>query len=812
VPPPSDRASLPAALRRAAQAWRRLRERRPAARVALAAGALWLLGAWHVAVAPFPLLTRLELALADLRQSWALPPVGAPRDDIVIVDVDDASLHALGRWPWPRDRLARLVDTLFEDDHVAALGLDLVLAEPDDQARVVRDALRDLDRLGSGDPALRAGVARWQHVLQADADHDARLARAIANRPVTLAYHFAYGGDPPAAAPASRDGRPAPITEPDVLPAAALAMTPWRGIEVPVPELLHAAGALGFINELADADGQLRSTPLVTAYGGAVYESFGIALWRQWHHVSAVRPVVARGTAGGPPRLTGLQLSDAAGEPLRTLRVDERGAVTLPYRRALEPGNSPGSGRFRYLPAADVLAHRVGPRELAGRLVLLGSSAPGLADVRATPVSRILPGVEVHAQLLAGLEDGDLSVRPDWAPGFELVLLAGVLAAVAAAVRRLAGPAAVLALAGVVAALLAGDLLALAARGWALPVASSLTGALLLGGGGVVANYLGEWRARRSLARLFGHYLPPERVRAMASDPERFLDVASSAENRELTILFCDLRGFTTMSETLAPERLREVLNLYFSRMSEVIHAHGGTLDKFIGDAVMAFWGAPQADARHAEHAVRAALAMAAAVAPLNAELAARGLPALAPCMGLASGVVCVGDLGSALRRSYTAVGDGVNLAARVESATREYGVALLVADTTRAAAGELPGCAWVEVDEVAVKGRAQLVTLYLPLPLPASGDAAEIAGFHEQLGLWRLAQASLRGHHGDSSPPGSTPAARAVASTRLTELLEARSLPPPLRALASRQLARLAHRTGSPPAASADPPTPPTA
>jgi adenylate cyclase len=812
VPPPSARASLPAALRRAGEAWRRLRQRRPAVPVVLAATVVWLLGAWHVAVAPFPLLTRLELALADLRQSWALPPVDAPRDDIVIVDVDDASLHALGRWPWPRDRLARLVDTLFEDDRVAALGMDLVLAEPDDQGRVVRDALRDLDRLGAADPGLRAGVARWQHALEVDADHDARLAQAIANRPVTLAYHFAYRDDPLAAAPARRADLPAPVTEPDVLPARALAMAPWRSIEVPVPELLHAAGALGFINELADADGQLRSTPLVTAYGGAVYESFGVALWRQWHHVSAARPVVARGAAGGPPRLTGLQLSDASGELLRTLRVDERGAVTLPYRRAVSPGNSPGTGRFRYIPAADVLSHRVGPRELAGRVVLLGSSAPGLADVRATPVSRILPGVEVHAQLLAGLEDGDLSVRPDWAPGFELVLLAGVLAAVAAAVRRLAGPAAVLALAGILAALVAGDVFALALRGWALPVAASLTGALVLGGGGVVANYLSEWHSRRSLARLFGHYLPPERVRAMANDPDRFLDVASSAENRELTILFCDLRGFTTMSETLAPERLREVLNLYFSRMSEIIHAHGGTLDKFIGDAVMAFWGAPLADPQHAAHAVRAALAMAAAVEPLNAELAARGLPALAPCMGLASGVVCVGDLGSALRRSYTAVGDGVNLAARVESATRDYGLALLVADTTRAAAGELPGCAWIEVDEVTVKGRAQPVTLYVPLAQPESGDGAEIARFHEQLGLWRLARESLRGHHDDSSPPASMPSACAVATTRLTELLEARSAPPPLRALASRQLARLANRTGRPPAASDDPPTPPTA
>ena len=688
-------------------------------------------------------------------------------------------------------------ETLFDDDHAAALGIDLVLAEPDDQARTVHDALASLTQLAPEDAALRAGVARWQGTLEARADHDARLARALAGHPVTLAYHFNHQGDP--AAPVPRE-LPPPITEPHVLPASALTVTPWQGVEVPVPALLRAAQGSGFINALPDADGELRSTLLVTGYGGAVYESFALSVWRQWHRVGAPRPVVRRGDAGGPPRLIGLQLTSAEGEPLRALRVDPRGAVTLPYRAARQPGTSPGTGRFRYIPAADVLAHRVGARELAGRVVLIGSSAPGLADLRATPVHRALPGIEVHAQLVAGLEDNDLSVRPDWSPGFELLLLALVLTAVTMAVRRLAGPVAVLALGAILALLLLSDLWALVGRGWAIPIAAPLAAGLLLGVLGVVANYLSEWRSRRSLAQLFGHYLPPERVRAMASDPERFLDVASSAENRELTVLFCDLRGFTPMSENMPPERLRELLNLYFLRMSQIIQGHGGTLDKFIGDAVMAFWGAPLPDDQHAAHAVQAALAMIAAVGPLNAELAERGLPPLAPCIGLATGVVCVGDLGSALRRSYTAVGDGVNLAARIEGATRTYDVSLLVADTTRAAAGELPGVEWVEVDEVAVKGRSQRVTLYVPLALSDAasssstpGLAQEITAFHEQLGLWRLARDALRGHHGISSRTAASSSARAVAHARLTELLAARPASLPLHALAAHRLARIA-------------------
>lgn len=784
--------------------WRRALERiqgwHPTLRLSLVATVLWLVGAWHIVVAPIGPLTRLELALDDVRQSTALAPVAKPRDDIVIVDVDDASLRELGRWPWPRDRLATLVETLFDDDHAAALGIDLVLAEPDDQARTVRDALATLTKLAPEDAALRASVARWHATLEEGANHDARLARAIAVHPVTLAYHFHHQADPAAPGASAARELPTPITEADVLPASVLATTPWQGVEAPLPELMHAAAATGFINALPDADGELRSTLLVTGYGGAVYESFALSLWRQWRHVSALRPVIRRGEAGGPPRLTGLQLTSEDGEPLRSLRVDPRGAVTLPYRAAQHPGASPGTGRFRYIPAADVLAHRVGRAELEGRVVLLGSSAPGLADLRATPVHRALPGIEVHAQLMAGLEDNDLSLRPDWSQGFELLLLAAALAAVTAAVRRLAGPVAMLALLAILATLLLCDLWALTGRGWIIPIAAPLSAGLLVGVLGIVANYLGEWHARRSLAQLFGHYLPPERVRAMASDPERFLDVASSAENRELTVLFCDLRGFTPMSEKMAPERLRELLNLYFLRMSQIIHGHLGTLDKFIGDAVMAFWGAPEPDAQHAAHAVQAAMAMIAAIGPLNDELAQRGLPPLSPCIGLATGVVCVGDLGSALRRSYTAVGDGVNLAARIESTTRNYDVPLLVADVTRAAAGELPGCEWVEVDEVAVKGRSQLVTLYLPLAVPGAAMSSpghdseeEITAFHEQLGLWRLARDALRGHHGNGTRLAIPPDARAVAHARLTELLAARPASAELRALAAHRLATLA-------------------
>jgi len=242
APPPAWRRAL-----------RRLRTGHPTLRLSLVAVLLWALGAWHITVRPIEPLTRLELALDDVRQSTALAPVPAPRDDIVIVDIDDASLRALGRWPWPRDRIATLVDTLFAEDHVAALGIDLVLAEPDDQARSVRAALSSLTRLAPEDAALRASVARWQGTLEARADHDALLAQALSGRAVTLAYHFNHESDaaapgsaavvPPESAQQAQRELPPPVTEADVLPASALSTAPWQGVEVPVAPLLRGPRA-----------------------------------------------------------------------------------------------------------------------------------------------------------------------------------------------------------------------------------------------------------------------------------------------------------------------------------------------------------------------------------------------------------------------------------------------------------------------------------------------------------------------------------------------------------------------------------------
>ncbi len=665
----------------------------------LAAGALLLLGAWHAVISPLPPLARLDTLLDDLQQRQAAASAPAtPHPDIVVVDIDEASLGAVGRWPWPRERLAALVDELAQRQRVAAIGFDLVFAEPDPGVWPALAALAE------SEPSLAAPLAAHGVAWRERLDQDVRFAAALARAPVPVvlgAYVTADRGG------ARHGALPPPWLPGHDAEGRSYRLPPWSGYGANLARLAEAAPRVGVFNALPDDDGVLRRVPALVRLDDGLQPSLALALWRELTGRPAVHAESSPVSGGAELDALVFEADTTRAGPgqLRRLQLDDQGALRVPFTSV---------GRFRHVPVAALLAGQIAPGHLAGQVVLVGSSAPGLADLRPTPIHPALPGVDVHAHLLAGLLAGDMPYRPAWAAGFELAQLLLVLGLTAFAASRLGPGWALAAAAALGLALLAGHGLAAAGPGWVLPRASALVLGGVLGVGVLLVSFLREWDGRRSLFRLFSLYLPADRARALARDGA---GQAMAADNRELTVLFCDLRGFTSLSEGLAPDALRELLNLYFSRATEVIHAHGGTLDKFIGDAVMAFWGAPQAQPDHARRAVEAALALAASLPALNVELAARGLPTLRLGVGLATGVACVGDLGSRLRRSYTAVGDTVNLAARLEALTRELGVDVLVADSARAACGELPGVRWVERGQHAVRGRRRAVTLFTPEP-----------------------------------------------------------------------------------------------
>lgn len=663
-------------------------------------------------------IDRLDAILYDARLRATLPRT--PDERIVIVDIDEKSLAEVGRWPWGRDRLARLADELFTRQQVALVGFDIVFAEADDSSGLGR-----LRLLAQGPLRQQPGFAQRLRELEPALDHDGLFARALGQRPVVLGYYFTQDAE----------GRtsgvlPAPVMSAQALQGRPIRFTEWSGYGANIPRLAAAAPVAGFLNPQADADGVVRSVPLLGHYRGGFYESLSLAMLRQLLAGPQVEPGLPVGQ--GLERYEGLE-SVRLRQGARDLDIPVAEGVTVlvPYRG---PGG-PEGGSFRYVSAADLEAGRLPPGALRGRIVLVGTTAPGLQDLRVTPVGQAYPGVEVHANLLSAMLDGRLPVRPDYAVGYDIVVLLGVGLLLAFALPLLpAGGALALGVA-VVAVVVGLNFWLYLGAGLVMPLAPALAMVLTVFGLNMGWGYFVESRHKRELVQLFGTYVPPELVAEMVRDPDSY---SMRAASKELTVMFCDMRGFTQMSEAMEPVQLQALLNGVFDRMTDVIRQHRGTIDKYMGDCVMAFWGAPVDTPAHAQLAVQAALALVAAVREVNAGHRARGLPEIGIGIGLNTGPMCVGDMGSHLRRAYTVIGDAVNLASRLEGLSKVYGVAIVASESTRRQA---PQFTWRELDKVRVKGKGRAVAIFEPLPPSLAGDAVAA----EELRAWSAFLSSYR-------------------------------------------------------------------
>ncbi|RYF67895.1 MAG: adenylate/guanylate cyclase domain-containing protein, partial [Comamonadaceae bacterium] len=353
------------------------------------------------------------------------------------------------------------------------------------------------------------------------------------------------------------------------------------------------------------------------------------------------------------------------------------------------------------------------------KIVLVGTTAPGLLDLRVTPVGETYPGVETHANVISALMDGKVFVKPDYAIGVEVVVLLLAGLALAFSLPLLSATVAVLVSAGVAGLVVALNFYLFLGHGLVLPLASALVMVGLAFALNMSYGYFVESRHKRELANLFGTYVPPELVDEMVKDPDSY---SMKATSKELTVMFCDMRGFTKMSERMEPTQLQELLNGVFSRLTDLIRSNRGTIDKYMGDCVMAFWGAPVDTPNHAGLAAKSAIEMAQAVRRINEEHRAKGLPEIGVGIGLNTGTMCVGDMGSDIRRSYTVIGDAVNLGSRLEGLSKVYGVEIVASDTARRAAPEF---AWQELDRVRVKGKEQAVGIFTPVAPADSIDKA---------------------------------------------------------------------------------------
>lgn len=652
-------------------------------------------------------LERLDFWWHDVRWSLLAPRTLDPR--IVIVDIDEPSLDQVGHWPWGRDRLALLVEELLERQGVALMGFDVIFAEPDGSS-----GLRHLERLAHGPLQANAAFREQWRVLAPSLDFDARFAQALAGRPVVLGYYFTSDRNGHV-----RGALPAPVLRGDQLRGLPLASTHWNGYGANLPVLTSAAGSAGFFNAISDADGVIRSAPVLAEFGGDYYPSLALAMLRRLLEQPEVRPVYALPQAQGAfDALRGLAL--VSGERRMELPVDARLAVQIPFRG----DGGPAGGSFRYVSAASVLDGSLPARSLEGAIVLVGSTAPGLQDLRVTPAGRVYPGVEVHASLLSGWLDGLTVVQPDYALGVDVAQQLLVVGGLALALPWMTPLAAGLCTLLLMVGLTGANILLYDRHGLALPVASSVAACLMLYVLNSAWGYWVERRAKKGLAQRFSSYVPPELVAEMMREPERY---SMQARQAELTVMFCDMRGFTTLSERMEPLVLQQLLNRVFTQLTHAIGRQRGTIDKYMGDCVMAFWGAPVPMDDHAERAVAAALEMVAEVEAINQEHHAMGLPPIGVGIGLNTGPMCVGDMGSDLRLSYTVIGDAVNLGSRLEGLCKLYGVSVVASETTRDAC---PAVEWLELDRVQVKGKAEAVRVFTP--------AARLRdGYAQAPGIW---------------------------------------------------------------------------
>ena len=653
------------------------------------------------ALLPLDVLQRLDDIFYDSRLRATMPKT--LDDRIVIVDLDEKSLSEIGRWPWGRNKVARFVDTLFEQNALL-VAFDVVFAEPDESSGLVQ--LQQLARIEFKD---QPGFADRVRQLQPDLDYDGLLAKSFEKRPVVLGYYVSE----------ERESRssgvlPLPVISKADYSGRQISVTQWNGFGSNIEVLAKAAPLAGHFNPIIDSDGVVRSIPLVIEHSGQYFESLSLAVFRLLNGMPTVEfgfstdRMLKRSSQGL------VELILRRGTASHAIPVDARAAALVPFRGA---GGKDG-GSFRYISASDVLMKRIAPDALKDKIVLVGTTAPGLLDLRVTPVGSTYPGVETHANLISGLLDANILVKPDFSMGYEVALLvtSGLLLAfwlpLLSAIRAIA-----LSL-GVIATLIAVNLSLFYGSALVLPLASSLVMAITAFALNMSYGYFVESRSKRDLANLFGTYVPPELVDEMVKDPDHY---SMKATNRELTVMFCDMRGFTKMSESMEPVQLQELLTGVFTRLTALIRANRGTIDKYMGDCVMAFWGAPVESTQHAHLGVKSAMEMANAVRDINRDHRERGLPEIGIGIGLNTGSMCVGDMGSNIRRAYTVIGDAVNLGSRLEGLSKAYGVDIVVSESTRKQTHDF---AWQELDKVRVKGKDQAVSIFWPVaPLERLSD-----------------------------------------------------------------------------------------
>lgn len=611
----------------------------------------------------------------------------APRaasDRVVIVDIDEASLQAVGQMPWPRNVMADLVRAL-KNNGAAVITFDIVFSEP--------------DRLSPSN--LRTVLPADYDVLTLP-DNDVLFGEAV-KQAGNVVTGFSFTHEQTGKVPGQKGIFRGKSIE-QFVPRLNGASTNLKPISK------HAAGNGSFFVS-TDTDGIIRRVPMLVAHQRPgsrivnVYPSLSLETLRVLAGERGGRVVLADSQYSAlDPNRFGLEGIDLGKSGL-FIPTNPRGEFLVYF--------SPSNPAW-YISAGDVLQGRIDPEKIKDKIVLVGTSAVGLKDIRSTPLNAFIPGVEVHLNIIDQVLQGQFLRRSIEAEGIEAatVFLAGLFIIVAT--PFLGALLLAVLVTGVLGALLATGWYAFTAHGLLIDVAYPSLSIMILFTFSAILTYLRSEKDRRQIKQAFGQYISPAFMEELTKDPDK---LKLGGEIRDLTVVFTDIRRFTAISEGLAPEELIQLMNDFLTPMSDLVMSNRGTIDKYMGDAMMAFWNAPLEDPHHAENACRAALGMQMALSDLNKRLAERTPKSstkppivLETGIGINTGPCAVGNMGSRQRFDYSAIGDAVNLSSRLEGQTKTYGVPILIGEETYRL---VPHFAALEVDLIRVKGKQEPVRIY---------------------------------------------------------------------------------------------------
>jgi adenylate cyclase len=658
------------------------------------------------------ILETLDKRVVDSMFNWrGAEPVSGR---VVIVDIDEQSLRKVGQWPWPRNKVAALMANIGASGALA-VGIDIVFAEPDRSSPG-----RFLSDLRKRCPDAFVDEHLTHLLNQGEFNHDLILGETLAGLPSVLGYVFQVKDDELKDAVNTPFPAAAIRLEPPDLNFADLSLIPAFRAILNVPDISRAASE-GFFNVFPDIDGTVRKVPLLMAMDGIPYPSLALELARIGLGEESLTIHAESAAYADRAGLFGISVGE------RFIPTDEHGQISVNFRGP--------PYRFSYISAVDVLNGN-NLQFFRDKIVIIGTSAAGLLDLRSTPFAGVYPGIEIHASVIDNILAADplvYDVYTEIGLTYLMIIFGGL---VLTALLTFSGP-----LAGGLGAVLLIEAAIVGnytfffkqrvVVGLVYPLATLVALFLAV----TLFNYFFEGRQKRFISKAFSQYVPRELVKEMAARPEEF---AIGGETREMTVLFTDVRGFTTISEKLEATELTRLMNAMLTPMTRIIHHHRGTIDKYMGDAIMAFWGAPLHDPEHARHALQAGMEMVAEVPRIQEEFKARRWPPIRVGVGLNSGPMNVGNMGSEFRMAYTVLGDAVNLGSRLEGLTERYGVDIIIGEYTRTL---VPDFACRELDKVRVKGKHKPVSIFEPLG-PAAGldpqEAERLQRYHQALAFYR--------------------------------------------------------------------------